>query len=93
MGGVEVMDKLRVENIVYGEEIEDLDFWEWLVVNLLGGRFLVVCFLVGVDGVNSFVWVFVGIGSNGWDYGWYGVVVILKMEGDGWGGDYCKIVY
>ncbi|KAL2212680.1 ubiquinone biosynthesis hydrox [Sarocladium strictum] len=93
LGGVEIMDKSRVETIAYGEETENLDLREWPVVNLSGGRSLAARLLVGADGANSPVRAFAGIGSNGWDYGRHGVVATLKMEGDGWGGDHRKIAY
>ena len=93
LGSVDIFDNSRVENIGFGEETEDMDLREWPVVQLSGGQSLTARLLVGADGANSPVRSFAGIESRGWDYGRHGVVATLKLEGDGWGGEYNKIAY
>lgn len=80
LGGVEILDGERVENIVLGEETEEADFSSWPVLGLRGGRKLAARLLVGADGANSPVRSFAGIGSRGWDYDRVGVVATLEME-------------
>lgn len=92
LGGVEILDGERVEDLVLGEETEDVDLRSWPVVRLKGGRSLAARLLVGADGANSPVRAFAGIGSRGWDYDRMGVVATLQMEGEGWGGE-GKIAY
>ncbi|KAH8602549.1 putative ubiquinone biosynthesis monooxygenase coq6 [Bisporella sp. PMI_857] len=84
LGGVEILEGERVEDIVLGEEVEDVDLRSWPVVGLKGGRKLAARLLVGADGANSPVRQFAGIGSRGWDYERHGVVATLKLEGSGW---------
>ena len=86
MGGVEVLDGEKVEDIVLGETTEDADFSSWPVVQLSGGRKLAARLLVGADGANSPVRAFAGIGSKGWDYDRHGVVATIQLDGNGWGG-------
>ncbi|KAH7328881.1 hypothetical protein B0I35DRAFT_473539 [Stachybotrys elegans] len=93
LGGVDVFDKTKVENISLGEETEDFDLREWPIVSLSGGQSLAARLLVGADGANSPVRTFAGIPSRGWDYGRHGVVATLELEGDGWGGANNKIAY
>lgn len=93
LGGVEVLDKTKVESITLGEETEDVDFSGWPIVNVTGGRQLAARLLVGADGANSPVRAFAGIESRGWDYDHHGVVATLQMEGPGWGGEQSKIAY
>jgi ubiquinone biosynthesis monooxygenase Coq6 len=93
LGGVDVFDKSKVENIGLGEESEELDLRDWPVVHLSGGQSLTARLLVGADGANSPVRTFAGIDSRGWDYERHGVVATLELEGDGWGGEYRKIAY
>ena len=92
LGGVDVLDGERVEDVVLGEETEELDLRSWPVVDLKGGRKLAARLLVGADGANSPVRAFAGIGSRGWDYDRHGVVATLEMEGNGCGGE-SKIAY
>jgi ubiquinone biosynthesis monooxygenase Coq6 len=93
LGGVEIMDGQRVENIGFGEESEDVDLSMWPVVELGGGKRLAARLLVGADGANSPVRAFAGIESRGWDYERHGVVATLEMEGSGWGGEESKTAY
>ncbi|KAI0194585.1 hypothetical protein F4808DRAFT_441337 [Astrocystis sublimbata] len=93
LGGVSVFDGARVENITLGEETEQLDFREWPIVDLGGGKQLAARLLVGADGANSPVRTFAGIDSKGWDYERHGVVATLELEGSGWAGDETKIAY
>ncbi|KAI2619324.1 ubiquinone biosynthesis hydrox [Hypoxylon sp. NC1633] len=93
LGGVAVFDGARVEGITLGEETEDLDFTEWPIVHLVGGKQLAAWLLVGADGANSPVRTFAGIESRGWDYERHGVVATLELEGEGWGGDATKTAY
>ncbi|KAH6998220.1 hypothetical protein BKA56DRAFT_537202 [Ilyonectria sp. MPI-CAGE-AT-0026] len=93
LGGVDIFDKTKVENIDLGKETEELDLSEWPVVELSGGQSLAARLLIGADGANSPVRAFSGIGSRGWDYGRHGVVATLQLEGAGWGGEYNKIAY
>ncbi|RFU36112.1 hypothetical protein B7463_g286, partial [Scytalidium lignicola] len=93
LGGVEVLDKTKVENIVLGEETEDADLRSWPVVRVSDGRQLTARLLVGADGANSPVRTFAGIESRGWDYDRHGVVATLQMEGPGWGGEQSKTAY
>ena len=93
IGGVDVFDNSKVENIKLGEQSEEMDLREWPVVSLSNGQTLAARLLVGADGANSPVRSFAGIESRGWDYGRHGVVATLELEGDGWGGQYNKIAY
>jgi ubiquinone biosynthesis monooxygenase Coq6 len=93
LGGIEILDKQRVENISLGEESDDLDLSSWPVVQMGNGRNLAARLLVGADGANSPVRTFSGIGSKGWDYDRHGVVATLELEGSGWGGEGVKIAY
>ena len=93
LGNVEVLDNERVEDIVLGEETEELDLRSWPVVQLQGGRKLAARLLVGADGANSPVRAFAGIQSRGWDYQRMGVVATLQMEGNGMGREESKTAY
>lgn len=93
LGGVDVYDGVKVEEITFGEETEELDLREWPVVRLAGGKLLTARLLVGADGANSPVRTFAGIESRGWDYERHGVVATLELEGEGWGKDAMKIAY
>ncbi|KAJ1331072.1 ubiquinone biosynthesis monooxygenase Coq6 [Microdochium nivale] len=86
LGGTAVFDNAKVEGIAYGEETEELDFREWPIVQLAGGKQLAARLLVGADGANSPVRTFAGIGSQGWDYDRHGVVATLQLEESGWAG-------
>ncbi|KAE8442309.1 hypothetical protein EG329_003509 [Mollisiaceae sp. DMI_Dod_QoI] len=91
--GTDVLDKQRVEDIVLGEESDDVDLTGWPVVKLSGGKELAARLLVGADGANSPVRSFAGIGSRGWDYERHGVVATLELESGGWGGEEVKTAY
>ncbi|KAH7273950.1 putative ubiquinone biosynthesis monooxygenase [Fusarium solani] len=93
LGGVDIFDKTKVENIDLGKETEEVDLSEWPIVQLSGGHSLAARLLIGADGANSPVRTFAGINSRGWDYGRHGVVATLELEGDGWGGEFSKIAY
>lgn len=93
LGGVEVLDGQKVEDITLGQETEDADLSSWPVVKLSGGRELAARLLVGADGANSPVRAFAGIESRGWDYDRHGVVATIEMEGAGWGGEDTKTAY
>ncbi|KAH7162901.1 hypothetical protein B0J13DRAFT_23300 [Dactylonectria estremocensis] len=93
LGGVDIFDKTKVENIDLGKETEELDLSEWPIVELSGGQSLAARLLIGADGANSPVRAFSGIGSRGWDYNRHGVVATLQLEGEGWGGEFSKIAY
>ncbi|GAO19852.1 hypothetical protein UVI_02049020 [Ustilaginoidea virens] len=96
LGGVDIFDKSRVENIHLGEESEEgdgLDLRDWPVVRLSNGRSLAARLLVGADGANSPVRSFAGIESRGWDYGRHGLVATVRIEGRGWGGPSSKVAY
>ncbi|EHA57321.1 hypothetical protein MGG_11732 [Pyricularia oryzae 70-15] len=82
LGGVDVFDNARVEDIALGKDTEDMDLSEWPVVSLAGGRQLFARLLVGADGANSPVRSFAGIDAKGWDYGRHGVVATLRLEDD-----------
>lgn len=86
LGGVEILEGERVEEIVFGEDGVERDLSGWPVVGLKGGRKLAARLLVGADGGESPVRKFAGIGTRGWDYGRVGVVATLQME-EGFGGD------
>lgn len=93
LGGVEVFDNMRVENIELAKETESMDLSSWPVVELQGGKQLAARLLIGADGANSPVRAFAGINSDGWDYNRHGVVATVEMEGEGWGGAERKIAY
>lgn len=93
LGGIDVMDKQRVEGITLGEDTADTDLSSWPVVELSNGRRLAARLLVGADGANSPVRTFSGIDSKGWDYDRHGVVATLELEGPGWGGEDVKTAY
>lgn len=80
LGGVEIIDKTRVESISFGEDNGELDLRAWPAVEISGGRKLITRLLVGADGANSPVRTFAGIGSRGWDYERHGVVATIKLE-------------
>ena len=83
LGGLDVFDGTRVENITLGVETEELDLSSWPVVELSGGRKLAARLLVGADGANSPVRTFAGIESRGWDYESHGVVATMHLEHSG----------
>ncbi|KAK8056166.1 ubiquinone biosynthesis mono0xygenase COQ6 [Apiospora rasikravindrae] len=93
IGGTDVFDKVKVENITLGEDKDDLDLTQWPIVHLSGGKQLAARLLVGADGANSPVRAFAEIESRGWDYERHGVVATLEMEDEGWGGHNMKIAY
>lgn len=93
VGGAEVFDSAKVENITLGQDTEELDLSQWPIVHLSGGKQLAARLLVGADGANSPVRTFAQIESRGWDYQRHGVVATLELEGEGWGGDATKIAY
>ncbi|KAF8476912.1 hypothetical protein BDZ91DRAFT_769216 [Kalaharituber pfeilii] len=78
LGGVEILDKTRMQGITTGEDNGTVDLSEWPLTARL---------LVGADGANSPVRVFAGVEARGWDYGRYGVVATLRLQpnkgGDG----------
>lgn len=80
LGGVEIIDKTRVESISFGEDNGELDLRTWPAVKISGGRTLVARLLVGADGANSPVRTFARIESRGWDYEQHGVVATVKLE-------------
>ena len=82
LGGVDVFEGEKVDNIEFGEVSEDLDLRGWPVVGLKGGQKLAARLLVGADGQNSPVRTFAGIGSRGWDYERHGVVATLQLAGE-----------
>jgi ubiquinone biosynthesis monooxygenase Coq6 len=83
LGGVEVLDGEKVEDIVLVEGTEELNLSGWPLLGLSGGQKLAARLLVGADGANSPVRAFAGIDSRGWDYERHGVVATLEWEGDG----------
>ncbi|KAI6783742.1 ubiquinone biosynthesis monooxygenase COQ6 [Emericellopsis cladophorae] len=93
LGGVDIFESSKVEQIQLGEETEEMDLRSWPVVQLSNGKTLAARLLVGADGANSPVRSFAGIESRGWDYGRHGVVATLALEGEGWGGEYSKTAY
>ncbi|KAH6675683.1 putative ubiquinone biosynthesis monooxygenase coq6 [Halenospora varia] len=93
LGGVEILDGQKVEDISLGQDTEEGDFSSWPIVRTSSGREVAARLLVGADGANSPVRTFSGIESRGWDYGRVGVVATLGMEGVGWGGEEGKIAY
>jgi ubiquinone biosynthesis monooxygenase Coq6 len=93
IGGVDIFDNEKVEEIKLGEEREEMDLRSWPVVKTSGGREMAARLLVGADGPSSPVRVFAGIGRSEWDYKRVGVVASLSMEGEGWGKQGDKIAY
>lgn len=93
LGGVSVFDNSKVEKIDLGEETEDVDLRDWPIVHLSSGHSLAARLLVGADGANSPVRAFAGIQSRGWDYGRHGLVATLRIQGEGWGGQFSKVAY
>lgn len=82
-GQVEIIDKTKVESIELGPEPADdgsLDFSQWPILTLPGGRSLAARLLIGADGANSPVRNFAGIPSHGWDYNQHGVVATLQLD-------------
>ena len=49
LGGVEVLDRQRVEGIGFGEESEEMDLRSWPIVKTDGGREFAARLLVGAD--------------------------------------------
>jgi len=93
VGGLSILDKLKVENISMGLETEEHKLSSWPVVEVSGGRRLAARLLVGADGANSPVRMFADIKTRGWDYPTHGVVATVQMEGNGWGGNEDKVAY
>ncbi|KAK6062884.1 ubiquinone biosynthesis mono0xygenase COQ6 [Seiridium cupressi] len=93
VGGADLFDSAKVENITLGEDTGDLDLSQWPIVHLAGGKQIAARLLVGADGANSPVRTFAQIKSRGWDYQRHGVVATLELEGEGWRGDATKIAY
>ncbi|KAI0173422.1 ubiquinone biosynthesis hydrox [Hypoxylon sp. FL1284] len=93
LGGVAMFDGAKVETIALGEDTEEVDFGEWPMVHLAGGKQLAARLLVGADGANSPVRAFAGIESRGWDYGRHGVVATLELEGGGFDDGTTKTAY
>ncbi|KAI9806848.1 MAG: putative ubiquinone biosynthesis monooxygenase [Piccolia ochrophora] len=93
LGGLDVFDNSKVEDISFGPETESVDLGGWPVVHLADGKQLAARLLVGADGAHSPVRRFAGIESRGWDYERHGVVATVKLEGNGWGGDDGKTAY
>jgi ubiquinone biosynthesis monooxygenase Coq6 len=85
LGGVEVFDGEKVENIVLVEGTEEQNLSGWPLLGLSGGQKLAARLLVGADGANSPVRAFADIDSRGWDYERHGVVATLEWESDGHG--------
>ena len=85
LGGVEVLDGEKVQDIGLAGETEELNLSGWPLVSLSGGRKLAARLLVGADGANSPVRAFAGIESRGWDYERHGVVATLESVGNGTG--------
>lgn len=83
LGGVEVLDGEKVDNIDLATETEELDLSGWPLLSLSGGRKLAARLLVGADGANSPVRAFAGIESRGWDYDRHGVVATLEFGQNG----------
>ncbi|KAF8420506.1 ubiquinone biosynthesis mono0xygenase COQ6 [Tirmania nivea] len=83
LGGVEVLDKMRVERIKNGVDDGEVDFNGWPVVEMSGGRKLTARLLVRVDRANSPIRRWAEVESRGWDYGRMGVVAILQLQGSG----------
>ncbi|KAF8430157.1 hypothetical protein EV426DRAFT_542120 [Tirmania nivea] len=83
LGGVEVLDKTRVERIKNGVDDGEVDLNGWPVVEMSGGRKLTARLLVGADGANSPVRRWAEVESRGWDYGRMGVVATLQLQGSG----------
>jgi len=82
-GGVEMLDKTKVESIELGPEPVDEhspDLSQWPIVTLPDRRQLAARVLVGADGANSPVREFANIPSHGWDYGQHGVVATLDLD-------------
>ncbi|RPB22836.1 ubiquinone biosynthesis hydrox [Terfezia boudieri ATCC MYA-4762] len=83
LGGVEVLDKMKVEGITNGIDDGEVDLSSWPVVEVSGGRRLIARLLVGADGANSPVRRWAEVESRGWDYGKMGVVATLQLQGSG----------
>jgi len=83
LGGVEILDKMRVEGITNGIDDGEVDLSSWPVVEVCGGRRLTARLLVGADGANSPVRKWAEVESRGWDYGKMGVVATLQLQGSG----------
>lgn len=82
-GGIEFLDKTKVESIHLGPEPENAeapDLSQWPVLTLPNNRQLAARLLVGADGANSPVRQFADIPSNGWDYNQNGVVATLQLD-------------
>lgn len=80
LGGAEIVDKSRVENIFLGKENSGY-VPNWPVLELKDGRKLGARLLIGADGGNSPVRKFAEIESRGWDYDKHGIVATLKLQG------------
>lgn len=83
VGGVEMLDKTKVESIEFGPEPEGesgLDLSQWPIITLPNSRQLAARLLVGADGANSPVRNFADIKSDGWDYNQHGIVATLHLN-------------
>ncbi|CAG8951499.1 hypothetical protein HYFRA_00007415 [Hymenoscyphus fraxineus] len=93
LGGVDILEGEKVEDIAFGEDTPTADLTSWPVITTSSGTRLAARLLVGADGANSPVRTFAGIESRGWDYNRVGLVATLKISGPGWGGEGKKIAY
>jgi ubiquinone biosynthesis monooxygenase Coq6 len=87
LGGIEMMDNVKVANIQLGEDTGEHDMRSWPVISLSSGATIAARLLVGADGANSPVRTFAGIASRGWDYNRHGLVATLRL-GTGTSSDY-----
>lgn len=83
LGGIEILDKTRVDGLSNGEDDGELDLSCWPVVKTQDGRELTARLLVGADGAHSPVRRWAEIESRGWDYGRMGVVATLQLQSGG----------
>jgi len=82
LGGIEMLDSVRVSDIQLGEDSSSHDMRSWPIITLSSGTTLAARLLIGADGANSSVRTFAGIASRGWDYNRHGVVATLKVGPD-----------
>ena len=84
LGGVAVMNNIRVSNIELGQDTETVDLRSWPILTLSDGQNLAARLLIGSDGAQSPVRNFAGIDSRGWDYNRHGVVATLRLSEGSW---------